>query len=343
MELYNEAQKLLSSGEELVYAVMTSNTGSTPRKSGTEMLVRKNGSIIGTIGGGKLEANVILTALTVFDTGKMTTMAFDLTGDDVLLSDSICGGVGEVALYLAHKGDEPVYAAASECRRTGKKGHLVLAIDPDTQGENTIRLFFVTEEKTIIHGTSPLMGMENSILDATAHPGMLSDAGESVQLFVKPVQPNGTVYIFGGGHVAMETAKAAKIAEFDTVIIDDRSEYANRDRFPDSICITPVSLTAIPEMQLSDNDYIVIMTRCHIHDKVVLEWSLNTKAGYIGMIGSIRKREMIYEALLDEGFSQQRLDAVYSPIGIKIGSQTPGEIAISIVAELIQARAKGKG
>jgi xanthine dehydrogenase accessory factor len=343
MELYSEAGKLLSSGEEFVYAVMTSNTGSTPRKSGTEMLVRKNGSILGTIGGGKLEANVILTAITAFDAGRSSMMAFDLTGDDVFLSDSICGGIGEVALYLVHKEDGPVFAAASESRQTGKKGCLVLAIDSGRNVENTIRLFFVTENQAIVDGRSPSVGMENSILDAAAGSGTLKDSGEDVQFFVKPVQPNGTVYIFGGGHVAMETAKAAKIAEFDTVVIDDRSEFANKDRFPDSVCITPESLTAIPDMQLSGSDYIVIMTRCHIHDKVVLEWSLKTNAGYIGMIGSVRKREMIYEALLDEGFSQQQLDAVYSPIGIKIGSQTPGEIAISIVAELIQARVKAKG
>jgi xanthine dehydrogenase accessory factor len=130
--------------------------------------------------------------------------------------------------------------------------------------------------------------------------------------------------------------------DFFTVVLDDRKEFANRQRFTDAdeIVVLPSFETAFESHLFDPDSYIVIVTRGHSHDKTVLAQALQTNAGYIGMIGSRRKRNIIYRKLLDENFSQADIDRVHSPIGLKIGAETPEEIAVSIVAELIQKRAE---
>jgi len=128
---------------------------------------------------------------------------------------------------------------------------------------------------------------------------------------------------------------------FKTVVLDDRSEYANSERFPASSEITLLeSFDRLPELAIDEDGYIVIVTRGHLHDKTILAQALKTKAGYIGMIGSRRKREKIFEVLAGDGFGKQDFDRVYSSIGIDIGAETPQELAVSIVGELIKVRAE---
>jgi xanthine dehydrogenase accessory factor len=95
----------------------------------------------------------------------------------------------------------------------------------------------------------------------------------------------------------------------------------------------------VERLPIDGSSYVVIVTRGHAHDKVVLEQALKTPARYLGMIGSKRKIQIIFDRLMQEGFTQEDLDKVHSPIGLAIGAETPEEIAVSIVAELIMARA----
>jgi xanthine dehydrogenase accessory factor len=152
---------------------------------------------------------------------------------------------------------------------------------------------------------------------------------------------NGTVYIFGAGHVARQLARLTKMADFYTVVLDDREEFANRRRFTnsDEIVVLESFEAAFEDRAFDSHSYIVIVTRGHSHDKTVLAQALQTTAGYIGMIGSRRKRDIIYQKLLAEKFSQADIDRVHCPIGLDIGAETPEEIAVSIVAELILKRA----
>ncbi len=154
-----------------------------------------------------------------------------------------------------------------------------------------------------------------------------------------------TVYLFGAGHVSREVAVLARRVGFGIIVLDDRVEFASRERFPDADGVTVLETfeSAFRDLPVDGNGFIVILTRGHAHDKTVLAGALRTDARYIGMIGSKRKRAAIYAALEDEGFTRADLDRVYSPIGIAIGAETPEEIAVSIVAELIQVRAKGEG
>jgi xanthine dehydrogenase accessory factor len=167
---------------------------------------------------------------------------------------------------------------------------------------------------------------------------------EDKRFFVEPTVLPGTVYLFGAGHVSRPVAELASLVDFQTVVIDDRDEFANAERFPraDRVIVAPSSHQSFEGLEIDRDSYLVIVTRGHLHDKTVLEQALKTDAGYIGMIGSRRKRDLIYQELLTKGFSQKDLGRVHAPIGLAIGAETPEEIAVSIVAELIQVRA-GRG
>jgi xanthine dehydrogenase accessory factor len=150
-----------------------------------------------------------------------------------------------------------------------------------------------------------------------------------------------TAYLFGAGHVAQSTAAIAATVGFRVSVTDDREEYAKRERFRDASEIRVIENFehAFSGLSVGREDFVVILTRGHLHDKTVLAQALRTGAGYIGMIGSRKKRSTIYGALLKEGIAQVDIDRVHSPIGLSIGAETPEEIAISIVAELIAVRA----
>ncbi len=152
----------------------------------------------------------------------------------------------------------------------------------------------------------------------------------------------GTVYIFGAGHVSQQLAPLATLVGFSTVVLDDRQEFANRERFPNvaEVIVLDSFQRALEGLEINADSYLVLVTRGHAHDHTVLRQALKTKAGYIGMIGSRRKRDAVYAAMAKEGFVQQDFDRVFSPIGLAIMAETPEEIAVSIVAELIQVRAE---
>lgn len=173
------------------------------------------------------------------------------------------------------------------------------------------------------------------------HEPQVISAGDT-RFSIEPLAIYGTVYIFGAGHVSQKLAALTSMVGFRTVILDDRAEFANQKRFPgaNEIIVLDDNQTAFKEINLDPESYIVIVTRGHLHDQVILKQALETNAVYIGMIGSKRKREEIYRSLEAEGISKARLEAVYSPIGLQIGAESPEEIAVSITAELIQTRVR---
>ena len=165
-------------------------------------------------------------------------------------------------------------------------------------------------------------------------------AKNQMDVFVEPVVSDPVLYIFGAGHVSRQTVPCACRVGFQVVVIDDRPDFADTVHFPDARDVYHLPFEGVMDrLPVHGLSYLVIVTRGHMHDKNVLAQALKTKAAYIGMIGSTRKRDIIYKKLLEEGFTQKDLSRVHSPIGLDIGAETPEEIAISIVAELIKVRA----
>lgn len=169
------------------------------------------------------------------------------------------------------------------------------------------------------------------------------DQEGKVELFIEPVIMRSPLYIFGGGHVSKEITPLANRVGFNVVVIEDRPEFADPLNFPDAVQVRLLDFKDVMRgLPVDESSYLIIVTRGHIHDMTVLEQALKTNAKYIGMIGSRRKTGIIYEKLLEKGFTREDLDRVYSPIGIDIGAETPAEIAVSIVAELVMVRSGKK-
>ena len=160
-----------------------------------------------------------------------------------------------------------------------------------------------------------------------------------MEVLLEPIFSEPTVYLFGAGHVSQQIAPLAKRVQFKVVVIDDREMFANRERFPeaDEVIVSEFE-TCFEQLQIDDSSYIVIVTRGHLYDGFVLEQAVKTDARYIGMIGSKKKIHILYQNLMKKGIPKETLDRVYAPIGLDINSETPEEIAVSIVAQLIKVR-----
>lgn len=165
----------------------------------------------------------------------------------------------------------------------------------------------------------------------------------SVKVFLDPILPQARLLILGGGHIAAPLADTGKLLEFKVSVVDDRPSFANSARFQqvDQVLCQDFE-TAIREFPFDANTYIIIVTRGHRYDKTCLEEVLKkTKPAYIGMIGSRRKVAALFEDLREDGFSEEELKRVHAPIGLDIGAQTPAEISVSIMAEIIMVRRFG--
>ena len=337
---------LLEQGEGFAMATILTHVGSTPRTAGTKMLICSDGRSFGTIGGGLVEAEVQQAAAEVIEKTENRIRGFDLTGANAERTDLVCGGALEVLIeYVAAS---PSNAQIFRCLLTAledrRKSYLVKILGPAEQEDpGLMQTCLILDDESVYGDFSCPTHWIDAITKAVGgerFPLMLTI--ENQRVLVEPFFVPGTVYLFGAGHVSQQVASLAGLVDFRTVVFDDRSEFANRERFPaaDKLEVIPCFDKALDGLALDGDSYVVIVTRGHRHDQTVLEQVLRTDAGYIGMIGSRKKRARLYESLLSQGFTNKDLERIHSPIGLNIGAETPEEIGVSIVAELIQARSE---
>jgi xanthine dehydrogenase accessory factor len=250
MDIFEEIVRLKKLGRPSALATIVECKGSSPQKQGAKMLVRDDGSSLGTLGGGCLEADVVQYALMAMQDRQPRTVPFELTEKEGGL---VCGG--------------------------------------------------------------------------------------TVLVFIEPVLVDPRLVILGAGHVGKALATLAKFAGFRVVVADDRPEHANRDNIPDAHEIVVNEFEAVfSRVSVDSGSYIVVATRGHNHDLDAVKAALRTGAGYIGLLGSRRKKGVLMNALRDDGFSREDIARVIIPVGLPIGSATPEEIAVSIMAQIIQYR-----
>lgn len=336
------ARGLVGEGKAFVLATIFSHSGSTPRSAGSRMIVTQEGCGIGTIGGGLLEAQAISRARKLLVSGQSQILHFDLSHEIIDTMDMICGGQSDVLLACVRPTEENRAVFERWQGLLTEGGGALLTKITGTEKEILGVSFGVMTAQGSLEGDLSLSRQEREAL-ATA----VMSGGQGVVpvvdgfILVMPERRVCTVYLFGAGHVAVATARMAALAGFRVSVIDDRAEYASRERFPDAwqIRVQESFDQGSSGAVFGQEDYVVILTRGHLHDRTVLARALKTDAGYIGMIGSRRKRDAIYSSLFEEGFCQADVDRVHSPIGLSIGAETPEEIAVSIVAEMIRHRA----
>ena len=255
-----------------------------------------------------------------------------------------------VARVVSTKGSAPRHRGAVMLMRDG--GHTVGTVGGgllEAETEKLCRQMLQTKEKTRIERfTLDEKQKDKGALemgcggDATIRFDYISaaDPGTFVEDFKE--RSRARAFIFGGGHVAKALEPVLRHVDFETYIIDDREEYANKERFPQAVetIVCPDFDHCFDEIEVDDNSYLIIVTRGHKGDLQVLRQALQKPHAYLGMIGSRRKNKLLYDALREEGVSEEALQGIFAPIGLEIGSETPEEIGVSIAAEMIQVRSQ---
>jgi len=333
--------------QDFVLATILSVRGSSPRHVGTRFLVRGNGETVGTIGGGLFESQVREFALAAIRERMSHRRLFSFTGPDAQALEMICGGEAEVLLEFVDVSDPATKERFELLERMAKNrtpGYALTSVEMPVGG---------SQARPIRHLVLDLNGDrvggfegDHEAIKAMPETRLLKPAqflklpGSQHAVFLEWLHATGTAYIFGAGHVGLCVAHLAAYVDFKVVVIDDRAELASPERVPeaDRIVVLDSFSNAMADLGVNEDSYIVIVTRGHAHDKSVLSQALKTNAGYIGMIGSRRKTNLILEALLAEGYDRTDLQRVHAPIGLPIGGETPEEIAVSIIAEMLQAR-----
>jgi xanthine dehydrogenase accessory factor len=329
----------------VVLVTIMSIEGSGPRRNGAKMVVGADGTPYGTIGGSLLEEAVIRESKKVLSSGKSKILYYDLSGKDADAPDMICGGTSELLLDYIPAIEENLafFRHWYELVQRGKEFYFLTHLKGTSDSLQILHHALLHSDGSIIGDkSSSEIEIENLKPELHNVSSTYVLTFKDTRVLVDRIRKIKTLYCFGAGHVAVPTAHLAALVGFRVVVIDDRREFANAERFPeaDNIAIIRDFNHALDRLEIDEDSFIVILTRGHEYDREVLEQSLKTTAGYIGMISSKRKRATIYAALMAEGIEQERLEKVHSPIGIDIGGDTPEEIAVSIVAELIKVRSQ---
>ncbi len=338
--------ELLKKKESFVISMVISHSGSTPRGTGAKMIVRENGEFIGTVGGGLVEAEVQRSAEKVFKDKQSLIKEFVLNEKDVAQMGMICGG--NVTVYIKYIDAKnhlylDVYDEAINSIKEHKHGWLITSLLTEA-GKEACNQWFLTQDGTV-KGTSLKDEVSEEMQKfclKTKNIDIFSYNNSNERYIIEPIGNISTAYIFGAGHVGDKLAPLLNYVGFYTVVLDDREKFANREKFitTDEVIVLDSFDHAFENVKIDRNSYIIIVTRGHQHDKTVLGQSLRTEARYIGMIGSRKKRDKVYQSLIEEGFDKKELEKVNSPIGLDIEAETPEEIGISITAELIKIRAE---
>lgn len=331
-----------------VLATILDVQGSSPREVGAKAVILDNGDVIGTIGGGLFEANVRNFALDALKNQTSSRLNFAFYGNDAESDQMICGGSVDVLVEFVHPGAKTknqIYMKLANCLRERVSTFLIKPITLGLGQSTESELEYICIDETGKQ-VGNFEGFE--ICLKSIPPRRLLKPAQLIYpedfnapVLVEWIYPRGAAYVFGAGHVGACVCHLASYADFRVVGIDDRSDYANSQNLPDAdqIVVTPFE-NAFRGLSIDQNSYIVIVTRGHAHDKIVLAQALRTDVTYIGMIGSKRKIKLIYDSLIAGGFSEDDIGRVHAPIGLPIGGETPQEIAVSIVAEMIQQRNK---
>ena len=347
--------EFLEKKQPVLLATIISQHGSSPRGTGARMALTKDGHQIGTIGGGRLEA-ILKERYNELIASKTTTiLSFILSESEAANLEMICGGSISILVDPILPENVELFSLFEQIKQTiitQKQGWLISQL-PSEDVDFAPRKCFINPEKEISGTWLPEVEFKDRIPEKMKFEevelqftnidlklAQIITVGQH-RIFLEPIGQHSTVYIVGAGHIAQKLAPLTALVGFQTIVLDDRKDFISPDRFPtvDKCTLLDDFEHVFQNIPIDSQSYVVVVTRGHQFDKSVLRQALETNATYVGMIGSRRKIKLTFEALLSDGVSEKKLAQVHSPIGLNIGAESPEEIAISIVAELIQHRA----
>ena len=329
---YQRLLELLEEGRHPYLCRVVEATGSAPRNPGAQMMVLPGGAIEFTLGGGSIEGQVIRQALLSFDAPKAFLREYHL-GD----LGMHCGGIMRVLFDPTPQQDLHLYRAACDLIAQRQAFALVLQL-PEGESKTVHKALLAPSglalgQATLLRSARPL------VKDLPPH-GVPATVVEG--LFIQWVLPPLRLLIFGAGHVGSKLAEvAAATGVFEVHIVDDRAAFADPQKLPFCQTVRVVDENYEGPLPLPDErTFVAVITRCHATDLVVVRHLLSAKSpfAYLGMIGSVPKRARLFKMLQQEGVSSEQLAQVTTPMGLPIGGKDPGEIALSMLAQMIQRK-----
>ena len=366
-DLNNELIQYLEAGETVAVATIVRRKGSVPREVGAKMLVRRGGKISGTVGGGCGEADVWRAALNVIDTLRPTTVQVDLTEEIAMESQGVCGGIFDVFVqpwHVASGAEQPAMletaraiAGALESERAialatviaaggAWRGLIGQSLLVQESGE-THYAFRLPGTPVELSTAQVVQAAQTSIRSSKPQIVRIGDARTEnawVEIFVESFVPPPVLLIAGAGHIAAPLAAIAHVMNYSVSVTDDRASFASRERFPSAkqLLVGDIEAT-LRNYPITPRTHIVLVTRAHSHDVQGLRAIIDSPAAYIGMIGSQRRVWAVFKLLHDEGVAAEQLLRVRAPIGLDLGGNTPAEIALCIMSEIVLLRRGGTG
>ncbi|HVP19340.1 MAG TPA: XdhC family protein [Spirochaetia bacterium] len=331
---YDIIRAIATSREDLALVTVIDARGSVPRHPGAKMLVRGGTVFMGTVGGGKGEAKAIALAKECVDRKRPATLTLEFQGTEMEGPEMVCGGTGRI--LIEYIGDREPYRIAFEKLRQGERTLFARMLSGISGSAVAVTLALLDEKGSATYGTLPskVRGAAERSLD-TGKPAFLEEEG----FFFDPVFPEEKLLILGGGYVGQAVAALAAGLDFKITVGDDRKEFSAAGRFPPGVEAQCGSYTDIVEKFPFDSaTYVVMVTRGHLTDLECVRAVLRKKYRYAGFIGSERKAKLLREQLRNDGFDQEKIDALHAPIGLDIKAETPAELAVSILAQLVAVR-----
>ena len=350
-EVIEEAVKLSKEGQPCVLATVVRTKGSTPQKAGAMLLVREDGTGVGTLGGGCVEGDIWFAAKEILRQHGGPEFKDYYLNEDIAARDGlVCGGT--MYFYLEPLWEpEDFSSIGSELVAAYEGGDAVglATVVNVPEGADNLGAKLLLRLDGSVLGTLGDNQLDEKAIEVARKVAEVGNTesfttGSGAEIFVEGFTTPPTLVMVGGGHVGKATADLAQSLGYRVYVVDDRPEFCNRERFPDAeqLVVAPYGSWA-DQVSLNVNSFVVVATRGHRFDDMALESALGTKARYIGLLGSRRKTIMIYRRLIEQGTPVDRLREVHAPIGLDIGGLTPEELAVSIMSEIIMVRRGGKG
>ncbi len=351
LEIFEETIKSIKKNQLCVVATVVKTKGSAPQKAGAKMLVRQDGSTVGTLGGGCVEGDIWYQAKEILDKKQGPLFRRYKLNEEMAARDGlVCGGTMHFFIEPAYPGDEFLSIAEKVINAYSGDQPLSIATIVNSRSPK----FILGSKMLVLEDGS----CQNRFDDETAVSKIrkigqkLCTFGENeflrleggTEVFIEGFTTAPALIIMGGGHVGKTVSSLAAGLGFQVIIVDDREEYANPERFPEAQqTIVADFVEGISNLKISANTYILIATRGHRFDDLATEAAIHSPARYIGLLGSKRKSLMIFKNLLKKGLPIDRIKEIRAPVGLNIGALTPRELAVSIMAEIIAIRRGGSG
>ncbi len=350
-ELISTIQNWIASGKGIALATLVQVEGSAPRPIGSKLIVSSNGELVGSVSGGCVENNVIEEALQCLKNGKSALLHFGIDDSSPWSVGLACGGKIDVFI-------EPLFNSAMKSGFTSvmferlvdllqKNEPLVFASITSGDHQGTKGLF--AEGKWAVDSVDDIWSRNIQIsemekLIESAKPILMNrviSSSNFSKVFLEPILPQSRIVIIGAVHIAASLVVFAHELGFRTLVIDPRSTFLTRDRFPQADeLIHSWPQDVLSKMKLTKTDCVAVLSHDEKIDVPALFESLKSPVGYIGVLGSKKTRNERFNALIEEGITKKELERIHAPIGLDIDAIEPEEIALSIIAEIITERRK---